>query len=234
MKSELYSKHALQYDLAVQDNIYNAYLERPSLQALIGDSKGLDVIDLGCGSGIYAEYFVAQGAKSVTCIDISEQMIEIVRSKLGNNVKAYAQDLSIGLPQQASESADIIACPLVLHYIQDLSIIFKEANRVLKPGGVMVFSTHHPFADFQSSISGDYFKSELIKQQWDTVGEPVSVSFYRRSLSEISDAITSNGLLIVQISEGHVSEQAKAISEETYQHLNSKPNFIFIKCQKLA
>ena len=234
MKSEMYSKYAEQYDIAVQDNIYNAYLERPSLQALIGNIEGLDVIDLGCGSGIYAEYLISQEAKSLTCIDISEQMVEIVRSKLGASVKAYAQDLSLGLPQQTSGSADIIVCPLVLHYIEDLSVLFKEAYRVLKPGGYMVFSTHHPFADFQCSVTGNYFQRELIKQQWDTVGEPVSVSFYRRSLTEISDAITSNGLQITQISEGKVSDEAKAISEEAYQHLSTNPNFIFIKCLKLS
>lgn len=234
MKSDMYSKHAQQYDLVVQDNIYNAYLERPSLQALIGDIQGLDVVDLGCGSGVYAEYFLSQSAKSVTCIDISQEMIDIVQSKLGDKVTAYVQDLSLGLPQQAAESADIIACPLVLHYIDDLSVIFKEVYRILKPGGIMVFSTHHPFVDFQDSISGNYFQKELIKQQWDTVGEPVEVSFYRRSLTELSQAITSNGLFISEISEGCVSKQVKAISQETYLHLSTNPNFIFIKCHKLT
>ncbi len=59
MKSALYSKHAKQYDLAVKDNIYNTHLERPSLQALLGDLSQLTVLDLACGSGIYTEFLNA-------------------------------------------------------------------------------------------------------------------------------------------------------------------------------
>jgi ubiquinone/menaquinone biosynthesis C-methylase UbiE len=230
MKSELYSKYAEQYDAAIQDNIHNACLERPSLQALLDDLSGLDVVDLGCGTGIYAQYFIAQGVRSLTCVDVSESMVEIVRAKLGDRVTAYVQDLSLGLPQQKSASADVIVCPLVLHYVEDLTVVFKEIHRVLKPAGYMVFSTHHPFADFECSQSGNYFERELVKQEWNTIGKPVAVSFYRRSLTEISDAITSNGLVISQICEGKVLEKVKGISAVTYQKLSNRPNFIFIKC----
>jgi hypothetical protein len=73
-----------------------------------------------------------------------------------------------------------------------------------------------------------YFERELVQQEWNTIGKPVAVSFYRRSLAEITGAITSNGLVISQMSEGKVSQEAKA--PETYAQLNTKPNFIFIKC----
>lgn len=232
MKSEMYSEYAKQYDLAVQDNIYNAHFERPSLQALLNHVKDCNILDLGCGTGIYAEYLFSQGAKSVTCIDYSEEMIDLVKSKFGDKVTAYAHDLSLGLPDEKSNSADVIVCPLVLHYLEDLSFIFKEAHRVLKPKGYMVFSTHHPFADFEYSLSGNYFERELVSQEWNTVGKPVQVKFYRRSLSEISNAITSSGLCITKISEGHVSEEAREISEETYNYLTKNPNFIFVQCNK--
>ncbi len=78
MSSETYSQHATKYDEVIQDNIYNAYLERPSLQALLDSSKGLNVLDLGCGTGIYAQYFLDQDAHSVTCLDSSKEMVELV------------------------------------------------------------------------------------------------------------------------------------------------------------
>ena len=229
MKSDMYSKHALQYEKVVQDNIYNAHFERPSLQALLGDLNGLDILDLGCGSGIYAEYFLAQGAASVTCLDFSEQMIDIVQKKFGQSVKSYAQDLSLGLPNEKKASADVIVCPLVIHYLEDLTPLFDAVSRVLKPNGYMVFSTHHPFADFDCTISGNYFQREYVSQQWDTVGEPVTVNFYRRSLTEITNAITRNGLVISDISEGQVSEQVKQVSAETYDYLSKNPQFYFYK-----
>lgn len=229
MKSKMYSTFAEKYDLAIKDNIYNAHLERPSLKALIGDISGLDVLDLGCGSGVYAEFLV----EKITCLDLSEQMIEIVKNKLGDRVSAYTQNLSIGLPRERSISADVIICPLVIHYIEDLSIFFKEVSRVLKVGGYIVFSTHHPFADFELSSSGNYFERELVNDVWKTVGEPIEMTFYRRSLTEIMNAITKNGLVVTELTEGKVSVKAKDISPDTYEYLLRNPNFIFIKSQKL-
>ncbi|MGF1786419.1 class I SAM-dependent methyltransferase [Photobacterium swingsii] len=238
MKSELYSKHAEKYDAAVKNNIYNAHLERPSLQAMLDELTDCNILDLGCGTGVYTEYLFKQGASTVTCIDYSQDMINLVTNKLGtlfgNRITAYAHDLTKGLPNEAPNSFDVIICPLVLHYIEDLSFVFEEIHRVLKVGGYMVFSTHHPFADFECSLSGNYFERERITETWNTVGEPVEVTFYRRSLTEIMTAITSNGLAVTEITEGKVDEKAKVIDEKTYEHLSKNPNFIFVKCQKMS
>ncbi|NOH26071.1 class I SAM-dependent methyltransferase [Vibrio europaeus] len=230
--SEMYTKHALKYSEVVKDNIYNALLERPSTLALLGDVKGKAVVDMGCGSGIYAQWFLEQGVSNLTCVDLSAEMIDLVKSEYGARLTAYVQDLLKGLPNEASSSADIIVCPLVLHYIEDLNVVLKDVYRVLKPGGYIVFSTHHPFADFECTTSGNYFERERVTEDWNTVGDPVEVSFYRRSLTEISDAVTSSGLFISRISEGEVDERAKAISEEAYQYLKRNPNFIFFRCEK--
>lgn len=228
----MYTKHAVKYDTVARDNIYNALLERPSTMALLDKVEGMNVLDMGCGSGIYAQWFLEQSAHKVTCLDASTEMVELVKSKLGDKVEAYVQDLAHGLPKEANNSADIIVSPLVVHYIENLDPVFKEAFRVLKPGGCMVFSTHHPFADFECSLSGNYFEREHIQEDWNTVGTPVSVSFYRRSLTELCDAVTSSGFIISKISEGNVDARAKDISEPTYNQLKNKPNFIFIKCEK--
>ncbi|AAW85589.1 SAM-dependent methyltransferase [Aliivibrio fischeri ES114] len=232
--SSMYTTFAEQYDNVVQDNIYNAYLERPSLQAMLGDVNGCDVIDLGCGSGVYADYFIHRGVAKLTCIDYSPNMIEIVKRKFGDRVTAYAQDASIGLIKEASESADLIISPLMIHYLEDLSVLFNDVARVLKNGGNFAFSTHHPFADFECTLSGNYFEREFITEMWNTVGEPVEVTFYRRSLTEIMNAITDSGLVVTQLSEGKVAEEVKQISLEKYEYLSKNPNFIFIKCQKLV
>jgi predicted RNA methylase len=71
--------------------------------ALVGDVTGKVVLDLGCGSGEYADHFLKAGAANVTCVD-----------------------LSLGLPQEKAASADVIVCPLMVHYLKDLSAFFKE------------------------------------------------------------------------------------------------------------
>ncbi|HCG6695573.1 class I SAM-dependent methyltransferase [Vibrio parahaemolyticus] len=231
--SEMYTKHAVKYAEVVKDNIYNALLERPSTMALLGDLQGKDVIDMGCGPGEYAQWLLEQSVGRLICTDISEEMIALVKNTFGSNVHAYCQNLSQGLPLEKDNSADVIVCPLVLHYIENLTPVFESVYRVLKPGGYMVFSTHHPFADFDCSESGNYFSRELVEEEWNTVGLPVKVQFYRRSLTEISEAITNTGLLISKISEGMIDEKAKELSESTYNHLKNNPNFIFFRCEKV-
>ena len=230
--SELYTKHAIKYDEVIKDNIYNALLERPSTIALLDNVSGMDVIDMGCGSGIYAEWFIDHKVNHLTCLDISEEMVSLVSEKFGSRVKTYSQDVSKGLPLEPDNSADVIICPLVLHYIEDLHAVFRDVQRVLKPGGYMVFSTHHPFADFECSKSGNYFEREYVEEEWNTIGEPVKVAFYRRSLTEICDAVCSSGLFISAINEGTVDIKAKSISESTYNRLQNNPNFIFMRCNK--
>ena len=239
MKSKMYSTFASEYDEVIQDNIYNAHLERPTLQAMLPALNDIDVLDLGCGSGVYAQYLLEQGAKHVTCIDYSEEMVQLVASKaekaaLTDKVVAYAQDLSKGLPKEKDASVDLVISPLMVHYLEDLNPLFRDVHRVLRVGGSFVFSTHHPFADFECTQSGNYFERELVQEEWNTVGKPVQVSFYRRSLTEIMNALTQNGLVITQLSEGEVSEKVKEMDEGRYEYLSKNPNFIFIKCQKLA
>ncbi|MCG3845043.1 class I SAM-dependent DNA methyltransferase [Photobacterium damselae] len=230
--SDMYTKHAKRYDAVAQSNIYNALLERPSTIALLSPLSEKTVLDMGCGSGIYAQYFLTHNVNYLTCIDASSEMIELVKAKHGSNVNAYVQDLSQGLPQEPDNLYDAIICPLVLHYLEDLPALFQEAYRVLKKGGYMVFSMHHPFADFECSVTGNYYEREQIEEEWDTVGEPVTVRFYRRSLTEITEALNAAGFVISRLTEGVVAKEAKQISPETYERLSRNPNFIFIRCEK--
>lgn len=234
MKQEMYTTYAKQYDLAVQDNLYNAHFERPNTLALVGDVAGKKVLDLGCGSGIYAQILSESGADSVTCIDAAQEMIDIVKDKLGDSVNAYAQNLALGLPEEANAQYDLVICPLMVHYIEDLRPLFNDIQRVLKPGGQFVFSTHHPFADFECSASDNYFEKERIEDVWDTIGKPVAMAFYRRSLQDITDAITGSNMAMLAVSEGKVNEKIREISQEHYQRMATYPNFIFIKCFALS
>ncbi len=67
-------------------------LERPSTIALLDDVKGLDIVDLGCGSGIYAQWFIDQGANKVTYRPVSRYGWPSGTRKTNPQCIAYAQD----------------------------------------------------------------------------------------------------------------------------------------------
>ncbi len=224
----MYTKFADEYAGVVQNNIYNALLERPSILALLDIQQGQKVLDVGCGSGEHAKEIQARGGV-VTCLDLSEEMVELTKAN-ANPFQAYTQDLSEGLPREEDGIYDWVIAPLVIHYIEDLVSLFKEVKRVLKPGGQFLFSTHHPVNDFESSPSGNYFAIERITEEWDTIGEPVEVSFYRRSLQDLFGSIFSASFLVSAVSEGAPSSAIAEINPEAYERLSKNPSFIYIRC----
>ncbi len=135
---EMYTKHADKYAEAIENNAYNALYERPSTLALVGDVKNKRVLDLGCGPGVYAELFAKQGA-TVTAIDLSEEMVALTQRRLGDAVTCYSQDLTEGLPNEVSDQYDVVVCPLMIHYLEDLVPLFSEVQRVVKTGEPLFF-----------------------------------------------------------------------------------------------
>src|SRR5580765_7488045 len=73
-------------------------LEEQHLTALAGDVAGLDVADIGCGTGRHALRLAAAGAR-VTAVDFSEPMLERARAKPGAaGVSFVRHDLAERLP----------------------------------------------------------------------------------------------------------------------------------------
>jgi malonyl-CoA O-methyltransferase len=136
-------------------------LEEPVVRAALGDVSGLSVLDLGCGTGRHALWLAAAGAK-VTAVDFSEGMLGEARRKPGaDSVRFQVHDLHQPLPFDAS-SFDGIVSGLVLEHLKDLSFVFGQAKRVLKPSGIAVVSAMHPamflrgaFARFIDPDSGE-------------------------------------------------------------------------------
>lgn len=230
MSNPMYSEFAAAYASAIRNNSYNAGYDRPSLLELLPELKGLKVLDLGCGPGVYAEILLSQGAE-VTAVDRSAEMVALVKQSLGDAVHCYEQDLSAGLPREADAAYDLAICPLALHYLEDFAPLLSEVRRVLQPGGLFVFSTHHPFVDYGFSPSGNYFLTEKIVDEWDTVGEPVRVEYYRRPLSAILQPLIDAGFLIIELSEGRPEAGMQQSDPESYQRLSTTPGFLFVKCR---
>src|SRR5262249_34430752 len=104
------------------------------------------VVDLGCGSGLWAEKLVQTGYR-VLGIDISEAMIEIARSRVPEAEFRVASLFDAEIPScQAITS--ISEC---LNYLFDeknnrrtLATLFRRIYRALTPGGVFIFDIAEP------------------------------------------------------------------------------------------
>jgi ubiquinone/menaquinone biosynthesis C-methylase UbiE len=118
-------------------------LEGPVVRRVVGDPRGLSVLDLGCGTGRHALWLAEAGA-SVTAVDFSEGMLAQARNKPGAvAVRFLPHDLHQPLPFPA-DAFDLVVSGLVLEHLRDLDLFFVQARRVLKPGGRAVVSAMHP------------------------------------------------------------------------------------------
>ena len=118
-------------------------LEEPHVREAIGDVRGRDVLDLGCGTGRHTAWLAEAGAR-VTAIDFSARMLERARERVrAGDVRFIAHDLHDPLPF-GDASFDAVVSGLVLEHLRDLARFFLEAHRVLRPAGRAVVSAMHP------------------------------------------------------------------------------------------
>src|SRR5262249_17270293 len=141
-----YDSFAEAYTASNENNLLNAYYERPAMLPLAGDVAGRRILDAGCGSGPLFAALRDRGA-IVTGIDKSAAMVELARRRLGAAADVRVAELGGPLPFP-DETFDDITASLVLHYLEDWQPALAELRRVLKPGGRLIVSVDHPFVTF--------------------------------------------------------------------------------------
>ncbi len=161
---------------------------------------------------------VEQGA-IVTACDLNVEFVRRTQARTDGRVKALQADLAEPLSFAADASFDLVVSILVLHYLRDWLPTLREFRRVLRPGGQLVFSTHHPLTDMQKSPTGDYFATDLIEETWD-VGP---VQFYRRPLSRIARDLRDAGFVIADIDEPQPVQPPAGVEFSAYARAMRNP-----------
>jgi ubiquinone/menaquinone biosynthesis C-methylase UbiE len=225
-----YDEIAEAYAAGVDSAPYNAHYERPATLALIPDVSGAHVLDAGCGSGFYSAQLVEMGAR-VTAVDSSSEMIRHAMQKVTDNdaVSFHVADLGKPLDFVRDASVDGILSPLVLHYMKDWRPTLLEFARVLRNGGWLVLSTHHPGTEAVRFDVENYFETEPMQDYWSWVG---TVRFFRRPLSAITNAITDAGFLIERLTEPLPDETFRAEKPDAYERILKHPEFLLVKALK--
>jgi 2-polyprenyl-3-methyl-5-hydroxy-6-metoxy-1,4-benzoquinol methylase len=118
----------------------------PLTLSLLGDPKGFDVLDAGCGEGTFAR-LLADAGSTVTGVDFSRlldvaQEYETQEPRGIRYIKANLGHLAGVLP--IPESFDAVVCNLVLHCFPRIDSVLRTLHAQLKPGGSLVVSDLHP------------------------------------------------------------------------------------------
>jgi malonyl-CoA O-methyltransferase len=118
-------------------------LEEEAMLSLLPDPAGKTCLDLACGSGRYINHLQSRRAGAVVGVDYSADML--AQAKETWPFFQLARSPFLALPFAAS-SFDLITCGMAVGHEKNLARTLAEAARLLRPGGVILYSDFHPFA----------------------------------------------------------------------------------------
>ncbi|OAH13795.1 class I SAM-dependent methyltransferase [Streptomyces jeddahensis] len=221
-----YDSFAEAYSAENENNLVNAYYERPAMLTLAGDVAGRRILDAGCGSGPLSAALRDRGA-IVTGIDASAGMLTLARRRLGDDVALHLVDLSDRLPFDDGAFDDVVAS-LVLHYLEDWGPTLAELRRVLRPGGRLIASVDHPFVAYtHRDPRPDYFATTAYTFDWMLGGQSTPMRLWRKPLHAMIDAFTTAGFRIAVIGEPQPDPAARELFPDGFHDLSTKPCFLF-------
>ena len=127
-----------------------AAIETFTLNELLGDYRGLAVLDAGCGDGFHARRLMAAGAVRVAGVDVSPAMIGLAREQeraepLGIQYACCAVE---DLPDLLCGAGfDVVLASYLLHYAPTVEVLQRMCQRLgnaLRAGGRLVALTENP------------------------------------------------------------------------------------------
>jgi GrpB-like predicted nucleotidyltransferase (UPF0157 family)/SAM-dependent methyltransferase len=215
--SEAYAEHA-------EKSVTNALYDRPAILDLAGAVDGLSVLDAGCAAGHLSALLAGRGA-DVLGVDSSAGMIAVARRKFGDVARFEVADIARPLAVPDG-SIDVITASLVLHYLADWGPALAEFRRILKPGGALVFSVHHPGEDWRWFGKENYFELELLEDEFPP---GTVVRFHRRPLSWTFQAVRDAGFAVDRLVEPMPVAEAEAADPRWAANLRTKPRFLYFR-----
>ncbi|MDH3531291.1 MAG: methyltransferase domain-containing protein [Gammaproteobacteria bacterium] len=103
------------------------------------------VVDLGAATGSACQYLSRRfGRSRVMAIDLSLDMLRQLRHKQARFSKTAAVQANATALPLGDQSVAVIFANLLLPWIDDPAAFFREVARVLKKGGLLLFSTLGP------------------------------------------------------------------------------------------
>ncbi len=176
-----FDRAAASYDAAavLQHEVGRRLRERLEL---IRDFQPEQIMDLGCGTGRNTRALSKRYPKARALgVDLALGMCRSSRKQAGwfsrqRQVCADAEQLPF-----ADQSLDLVFSSLAIQWVEDLRHCFSEIRRVLKPGGLLLFSTLGP----------DTLKE--LRAAWSQVDGHAHVNRFT-DMHEVGDALHGAGL----------------------------------------
>lgn len=219
-----YDSFAAEYEAHAETAPYNALYDRPATLELLGDVRGLRVLDVACGPGLYATELIERGAHVVGC-DASPAMVELAGRRTAGAVDLRVHAMEQPFDWVDDDSFDVVLNALAYHYVNDRLAFLCEARRMLRPGGAMVISTHHPTSDW-ARLGGSYFDVSPVTEVWSKGWE---ITAWRAPLTVLCQEFADAGFLVERLVEPLPTPEMATTHPAVYERLTVAPGFVLFR-----
>lgn len=182
---DIFTRTARDYDRVERTMAFGtgSWYRRKALREA-GLRQGMDVVDVGVGTGLVAREAAAIVGPHATVTGVDPSAGMIAHAKVPANVRLLI-GTAAHLPL-ADESADFITLGFALRHVEDLASVFAEFHRVLRPNGrICVLEITQPQARWARTILKMYMRRvvpwlaarvsqhrdmpQLMRYYWDTI-----------------------------------------------------------------
>jgi len=197
--------------ISLEDVHYGPISPGESELKLLGNVKGKNILEIGCGGGQNSIVLAKWGAKPVG-IDISEEQIKHAK-KLANKEQvdvAFHMGNMEDLSAFKDQSYDIVLSSFALDHVDDPMRTFQETYRVLKKSGLFVLAVVHPIAHRGRVLRygkrrmwavGNYFDRSKHKWKWKTEERTAEFNTGQITLQDYFDMLVNAGFRVERIQE---------------------------------
>jgi ubiquinone/menaquinone biosynthesis C-methylase UbiE len=217
----------------------------PLILQILGDVRGKQILDAGCGDGYLCRRLASLGA-TITGVEISQKMLgfaleEQKRAPLAIN---YHQADCSSLPFIMGSTFDAVVTNNVIQDMDDYHGAFREFSRLVKPGGIYLHIENHPC--FMTPVwgwaRGDngeklyrkvdyYFKRGPFLCPWGPGSGMQPTVYWHRTLGDIVNELISCEFHIKRLIEPEPPESWKTAHNERMDGARI-PDFIVLVCEK--
>ena len=140
MKEVLYDKYvssgqAGHADAVESESIYYHFLNK---LIFIHQDKGINILDIGCGSGGFLLYLKSKGFSNLFGVDVSAEQVALAKKR--GDLDIQEGDLIAYTEKADAAFFDVIIAKDIFEHLtlDELYRLGKELKRVLKPGGMII------------------------------------------------------------------------------------------------
>ena len=160
------------YDNTVEDaDSYQQKVLLPNLLRIVAPKNGVKILDVGCGTGVFARAFAEKGA-SVLGVDLGKELIDVANKKKKTELEKYVVASADDLSKIKEKDFDIATIVLAIQNMKNLDKVVGEVSQKIKKGGKLVLVINHPA--FRIPQNSDWYYDEKDKIQYRKIARYMS------------------------------------------------------------